>query len=101
MVAMRLTLSEMTVRKLIFMLDDCYRFDVGQNDEHKIWGDFDCLNIISDLITANGNRFEDGSIDVKEETVEWMAVILENMLSDIPLEKHHLSDITLKALSVI
>lgn len=83
MVDMKISLSKQTVHRLTLMLVDFYQMDLSHQD--KIWGDFDCLGIIDDLMSADANRDESGLIDVGEETILWLSVILENMLdaSDI------------------
>lgn len=83
---MKISLSKTNVSRLALMLADFHKMDQGRAEEDQIWGDFDCLAIIQDLLDAERGRDELGQIDVGEETVLWLSVLLDNML-DAPGEK--------------
>lgn len=79
---MKISISKSNVAHLVQMLDDFYHMDVGYEDSLKIWGDFDCIGIIDDLTRAERECSEDGVMDVNADTVFWLSVILDNMLTD-------------------
>lgn len=96
---MKIQLSANAIQNLVLMLDDCYRLDASYDDDHKIWGDFDCITIIQDLLSAGKRRSADGYVEVSQETIAWMEVAVDG-LDDIDHEptKHQLSRTTLQAL---
>jgi len=80
MINMKICISRHTVNKLVHMLVDFHKMDLGQDEDHQIWGDFDCVGIMNDFLEAERNRNEDDTIDVGKDTITWMMVVLENLL---------------------
>lgn len=98
---MKIPLSDNAIQNLVLMLDDCYRLDEAFDDDLKIWDDFDCIAILQDLQQAAKHRSEDGTVDVSQETIEWLEVVAENSgLDGIDGKppKNHLSKTTIQAL---
>lgn len=97
---MKIHLSKNAVNNLLLMLDDCYRLDVGYPKDNQIWGDFDCLSIMRDLMNADRCRSDDGFMDINEETVEWISVVTKDTNIDLDKQqsKHTISNVTVQAL---
>ena len=96
---MKTFISHNNVLHLISSLDDFYRMDLNYDDEHKIWGDYDLLNIIKDLQRADMLR-EDDLIEVTEETFMWLSCMFDTLMDTVykGTEPRKLSKVTQQAL---
>ena len=96
---MKTYISHNNVLHLISSLDDFYRMDLNYDDEHKIWGDYDLLNIIKDLQRADMLR-EDDLIEVTDETFMWLSCMFDTLMDTVykGTEPRKLSKVTQQAL---
>lgn len=90
---MKVQLSKGTVKSLLLMLDDFWRLD--DDDEP----DFDYIAIMKNLIVADKNRDENGSLELTSTTVDFLFYILDELASEYNTIKKDISKAAKEAIA--